>query len=311
MIDSNACKEDLCQISLTGIRSLVLFDMLVKSPMSLEEIRKAFIAKKIMSESNSDDIIRIDINTLKKMGCTISRADHRTNNKFVLLDHPFKIDITKEEIDVLKKAFNRIKENADINFLVLYDKLFKKIAPHIANNEVKESLLGISPLKKYSLDILKTLKDACESKDLVKLVYKVPTFSKEMEKEVYADKVVLQNDKLYFYGLDKGSNQPIYLNIKRILKILSMQKNDENHTVKPVTVRFKLKDFGASGLADNETIESGSIEDGFIICGHYHNKFFANQRILSFGSRCTIIEPEEFKENIIEILKRMRDVYNA
>ena len=306
-----ADKEDLCQISLTGIRSLALFGLLIKAPVSLEEIRNSFIEYNIMDSSNSDDILRIDINTLRKMGCVISRADHRTNNKYVLTEHPFKLDITNEEVSVVKRAFNKIKENADINLLLLYDNLFKKIAPYISSNEVKECLLGISPLKKYSLEIIDELKRACDKKNVVKLIYKAPAADKESEKEIFADYIKLQNDKLYLYGLDKGSNQPVYLNIKRILKILSTDNSENKQTAEPVIVRFRLKEFGVMGLTDNEEIESGDKSAGFIIRGQYHNKFFATQRILSFGSKCTILEPEDFKENVIEILKKMREVYNG
>jgi len=306
-----ADKEDLSQISLTGIRSLVLLGLLIKSPMSLEEIKKAYIKQNIMEDSNSSDIIRIDINTLRNAGCEISRADKRTDNKFVLLNHPFKMDITEEEAGVIKQAFNRIKEKSDISVLMIYDNLFKKIAPHISSQKVQEIILSISPLKKYSTEIVEQLKTACEKKNLVKLVYKAPTFKEASEKEVYADRIVLQNDKLYFYGVDKGSENPIYLNIKRILKLLSSSKTDDFRKAEPIVVRFFLKDFGISGLQDNENIESGNMTDGFVVCGHYHNSFFAMQRILSFGSRCTVIEPDDFKDKVVEIIKRMRDVYNV
>lgn len=308
---SNVEKDELCQISLTGIRSLVLLGLLIEAPRSLEDIKQIFISLKIMGDDNSYDIIRIDINTLRKIGCEISRADKRTDNKFVLLDHPFKIDITMDEADVIKQAFNKVKEKSDISVLTMYDNLFGKIAPFIKDNEVKEFILKISPLRKYSSVILEELKNACENKNLVKLVYKAPASSKEMEKEIFADRIALQNDKLYLYGVDKDSDQPVYLNIKRILKLLSSHKTDEYKTAEPVTVKFFLKDFGITGLLDNEKIIGGNASEGFVICGQYHNSFFAIQRILSFGSKCIIFEPEEFKERVIEIIKKMRDVYNV
>ena len=305
-----AVKEDLCQISLTGVRSLILLDLLIKSPASLEDIRKTFTEYNIMDDSNSDDILRIDINTLRNIGCIISRADHRTNNKFVLIDHPFKIDITQEEINAIKKVFNKIKENADLDILILYDNLFKKIAKHISDKEVRTNLLNISPLKRYSPEIIDEVRKACKNKNLVKLIYKAPTSAKETEKEIYADRVALQNDKLYLFCTDKESKQQIYLYIKRILKIISCKDVDDNISVNPITVKFHLTDFGVSGLNDNEEILNEDT-NGYTICGTYHNNFLATQRILSFGANCTIIEPEDFKEQVVDILKKMRDIYNA
>lgn len=304
-------KEDLSQISLTGLRSLVMLGLLIQEPRSLEDIRNAFMEFNIMEGSNSDDILRIDLNTLKMMGCEISRADHRTNNKFVLLNHPFKIDITQEEFNVLKRAFNKIKENADISALIRYDSLFKKISEHLCDNDIKEQFFGLSVLKNYSLDIINELRFACKKKYEIKLIYREPIRKQEVEKEIIADKVALKNDKLYFYGVDKNTKQSIYLNIKRILKILSQKKNNDNITVEPVTIKFFVTEFGYSGLEDCETILSGDIAEGFIVEGKYYNEFYAIQRILSFGSKCKVLEPTDFKNKVLEILKKMRDVYNG
>ena len=81
-----ADKSDLNQISLTGIRAIVLLGLLIVQPRTLEEIRRAFIEFNIMEESHSNDIIRIDINTIKSIGCEVSRADSKTNYQYVLLN---------------------------------------------------------------------------------------------------------------------------------------------------------------------------------------------------------------------------------
>ena len=96
-------KTDLNQISLTGIRSLVLLGLLIEEPRSLEEIRESFINYKIMEEEHSNDILRIDLNTIKSMGCEISRPSPKTDFKYVLTKHPFSLKISKDEIFVLKK----------------------------------------------------------------------------------------------------------------------------------------------------------------------------------------------------------------
>ena len=303
-------KDDLCQISLTGIRSLVLLGLLIKAPRSLEDIREAFIKYNIMDSSNSDDILRIDLNTLKTMGCEISRADRRTNNKFVLLNHPFKICITEEEISVLKRAYNKFKQTVDFETLIQFDELLKKVSDYMQDNDLKEELLGISSLKYFPKETLKALRSACENKNSVTIQFKKPTEKNAVELELVAEKVVLQNDKLYLYGVDKKTKESIYLNVKRILKLLSIKESDEDITAKTFTTKFYIKEFGVSGLDDCEKILSGSLQEGFIIEGQYHNEFYATQRILSFGSNCKIIEPESFKEKIVVILKKMRDIYN-
>lgn len=307
----NVKKVELCQISLTGARSLILLGLLITKPMSLEEIKEEFIKLNMMEASNSDDVVRIDINTLRAFGCEISRADHRTNNKYVLLNHPFKLKVTAEEAAVLKRAFNKLKESADISILLQYDRLFKKIADYVSDAEVKEQILGISVLKTFSISIIKDLEHACKNRKTVKLIYKNPTSNKEEEIDIFAEKISMKNNKLYLFGVDKNTSRSIYLNIKRILKIISQNDNEDNTKSTPVIVKFKLKAFGVSGLEEDENILSGDVQEGFVIEGKYHNEFYAIQRILSFGSNCTVIEPQNIKQKIVDVLKKMREIYNG
>ena len=306
-----ANKEDLCQISLTGVRSLILLGLLMQEPLSLEEIRNKFLEYNILEESHSNDILRIDLNTLRAIGCEISRAGQKTNFKYKLLKHPFDLKITKEEVNLIKRVYNKIKDGLSISTLIEYDKLFKKISEHVYDEELKQELCGISSLKHFDIDKIKELEEDCKYKRILKFTYKTPVKNKESEKEIATDKIIFKNDKIYLFGFDFISKENVMLHINRIKKILSRSDSNGNITNKSITVKLKLKNFGISGLQDNETILSGNITDGFIISGNYHNEFLAIQRILSFGTNCTVIEPDEIKEKIIDSLKKMKDIYNA
>ena len=86
-----ADKTELNQISLTGLRALVLIGLLIAKPRSFNEIRRAFIDLKIIDEKTSNDILRIDLNTIKLMGCDISRSSAKTDFRYILTKHPFSI----------------------------------------------------------------------------------------------------------------------------------------------------------------------------------------------------------------------------
>ena len=53
------------------------------------------------------------------------------------------------------------------------------------------------------------------------------------------------------------------------------------------------------------------VTSGYQYEGEYHNDFVAVQRMLSFGSNCTVLEPQAIREKIIEKLKNMRKNYNG
>ena len=119
-----AVKSELCQISLTGMRSLVLMGLLLQRPRSLEEIRDEFLKMNLIEENTSTDILRIDLNTLRAMGCEISRAGKSTNRKYVIEKTPFSLDISSEEVSILKKVYKKIRDNLDVKTLYEYDCLY-------------------------------------------------------------------------------------------------------------------------------------------------------------------------------------------
>lgn len=301
-------KTDLNQISLTGLRAIAFMGLLIKAPHSLEEIKQAFIEYNIMGKSNSDDILRIDLNTIKLMGCEIERCSPRTNFKYVLTKHPFSLKVPKEEVVVVKKAYNKLKEKVSLDVLLEYDSLFKKIAAHICDNESKEAILGISSLRHYDTDFIKDLiLDAKLKRNLV-LLYKKPTLKNEILKNIVAQDVVFENDKLHLYCFDLENKKSIVLNIKRITKLISRKFQKSTIDTNIVKIKFLLKEFDPDCLEKNEVVVDAG-ESGYVIEGEYHNEFLATQRVLSFGSNCIVLGPEKFKNKIIEKIKEMRKTY--
>ena len=64
-----------------------------------------------------------------------------------------------------------------------------------------------------------------------------------------------------------------------------------------------------AGILENENIVESNSDCSSIIEGNYHNEFIAIQRILSFGSACTVLEPKDIKQKVINKLLSMREVY--
>ncbi len=308
----SATKFDLCQISLTGARAVALIGLLMQAPRSLEEIKQAFVKFKLMEENGSYDVIRIDINTLRAMGCEITRADSKTNGKYVLNRHPYELNFDKDEINIVKRIYKKLKDEFDITTLLEYDKLFKKLANYVGDENIKNQLLSISILSSQDNDMIYQLLDDCKEKKILKLIYKSPNSEERSTKEIALNKLVCKNDKLYLYAYDLNKKEAVTLNIKRIIEILSREDDNEHRTgdFKPIDIKFRLKDFGVNGLEDCESIVEID-KDGYIVLGNYHNEFVAMQRILSFGANCTILSPEEFKKQLIKTLKSMKEAYNG
>lgn len=303
-------KTDLNQISLTGARALTLLGLLALGPKSFDEIRQTFIQKNIMDNSHSDDIIRIDLGTLKYFGYEISRSCAKTDFKYVLNKLPFKIEVSEKDIKVLKRVFNKYKYEIDISQLLEYDKLISKIARYIEDEKIREEFLGISPLVHYDTDRVYELAYSCMSKYTVTLNYLKQYAKEPVEKEIIAQKLILKNDKLYLYGYDLEKKDSVTLLFNRIVSIKSKRITDSNFEQKTVNVKFLLKDFDSSLLTEDEKVLQ-EFNEGCLAEGKYFNEFLAIQRILSFGDKCTVKEPLEFRDKIISKLKEMRKIYET
>ena len=303
-------KTELNQVSLTGVRAIALIGLLIEAPRSLDEIKNAFVKLNILEPEHSYDILRIDLNTLRAMGCEITRACAKTNYKYKLIRHPFSLNITKDEVAVIKRAYKKIKSDANIKVILEYEKLFKKISEYVYDLDLKEALCGISVLKNFDVNFITELEEDCANKKTIKLIYNSISINSETEKEVIAQKLVLQNDKIYLYGFDLGIKKQVVLNVKRIKSIISRCVTKKNVEIETVNVKFFLKNFGVIDIEENEKIVE-TTKEGYLVEGQYYNNFLAIQRMLSFGSNCTVLEPENLKNEIIQRLKNIRNIYNG
>ncbi len=303
-------RTELSQVSLTGMRALVLMGLLIVKPRSLEEIREEFINLQIMEDSHSDDILRIDLNTIKIMGCEISRACKKTDFKYVLTKHPFSLKIAEEEIEILKKVYNLATQKADLCLILKYDELLRKIAFHICEEESKEALLGVSALRYYDIKMIKDLMVDCKHKTTLDLMYKKPTNLNDVRKLVVAQELVYKNNKIYLYGYDLDKQESIVLNLRRVTSIRARKLEKQNIESNQLKIRFVVKNLLPEELEINEEIVDSSV-DGYVVEGAYHNEFIATQRVLSFGPRCIILEPVVFKNEVINKIKEMRKNYEC
>ena len=148
----------------------------------------------------------------------------------------------------------------------------------------------------------------CKEHNTLDVIYKKPTSNNESRKEINAQKVVFQNDKVYLYGYDLEKQDSIILNIKRIRSIEGRRPQDENLEPKLKKVKFLLKGSRTEDLLENEQIIETK-ENGYIIEGKYYTDFIATQRVLSLGANCVVLEPVEFRNSVVNKIKEMRKIY--
>lgn len=303
--------DDKCdprQISLTGVRAIVILALLNVRPCSFEEIRDFLIESNIANRSYSIDTIRIDLNTLKYIDCKISRATKSTNNKYVLKDHPFELVLTDEDIETLRLIYKNIYKNLSIDRLLEYDALFTKLSNAKITEEQKEVLRGISILKSYDNSLVEELLKDSKKHNKLTIQY-ATTADKDVEYEITVEKLGLRSDKLYIYCYNHSMNKRTFLKFSKLKQVLARTLRGEFTSPNDVIVEFKLKNYEEYNLEDYETITKVEGSTAYVK-GSYYNDFIALQRVLSFGADSILISPVELRKELIEKLKGMRAQYD-
>lgn len=300
-------QDESKQISSTGARALLVLVSLLMKPRTFEEIRKFLIECGFANEQYSIDTVRMDLNTLKAIGCEISKALKTTNYKYTILSHPFKVKLMPTEIFFLKEAYKQITKTCSPETLLNYHYLFLKLAQIVSSEEVKESLLGISILKGMDINLIKELVSDEKHHNKIKIEYTVT--SKRIEVyDITLERLGLRSDKLYAFGFNHTLKKRTFLRVSKIRKILSKFFDKSSLFGLDTYVKFSLTRSYMHPLEENESIVKTE-DDKIIVEGRYYNDFIAIQRMLSFGRDCTVLEPDEIRERIIEKLLEMREIY--
>ncbi len=296
------------QISLTGVRAIVILAMLSIKPCTFEELKDFLIQSNIVNREYSIDTIRIDLNTLKYIGCEISKATKKTNNSYILRSNPFQLSISEDEAQILSKIYKGIYKNLSIDRLLEYDDLFEKITTLISDENIKEYLRGISILKGLDKKLIQELLADARKHTRLTISYLAGN-TKDIEYDITIEKLGFRSDKLYIYCYNHSIGKRTFLNFSRLKKVLVRQLRSDDIDTNDTIVEFNLNNYKDYVLETNEEIVNTN-GDMATVRGAYYTDFIALQRVLSFGPDCIVLSPEGIKTTLIEKLQSMREQYD-
>lgn len=295
-------------MSLTGYRTLVLLRALMESPKSTEEINEYFLNNQYIKEKFSIDTLRIYINSLRAVGCEITRANKSNNNKYELISHPFDFKVTKSQLKAIAKLYKTIYDKIDIKELIEIEALFEKITSKIQDEKTKAFLKGTSSLKNTNLKILNELIIHCKHKNQITFLYNSPK-SKEKEIEIITDRIAFKSDRLYLWGQSITHGEYSYFRLDRILKLLTIKIRKDEKELPKIKLVYELYNNCGFIPEENEKIIERNDEKLVIECVS-ENKFSIIQKILYHSPNCKVISPDFIKEEVISTLKKMKESYN-
>lgn len=307
--------KDLDNISVTAYRIISIFNMLLENPCSDKDINENLQNDIVGSKSLSQDTICIYMNTLRILGCIISRPSRTNNYKYVLKSHPFKIELSDDEMDFLIEIKKILSVSEDWKLMLNIDNLINNILNNLPPEHKKKFLQRQKSVLRNveisnQIQLINLLEQYCAKKRTLFISY---YSSDENEKsfEITVDKLSYENGALYLWGYNQLIEEVQCLRVDRIreVKIVSLRSKKALPTV--VTIRYKLTGLSAkiySASEDERIIEKN--EDDVIIEVKTKSKFKIMQRVLAYGADCTVLNPLSFRNDVLNKLKLMLSSYN-
>ena len=293
-------------MSLTGYRTLIILRELMESPKSNDEINECLLNNQYIQEKFSSDTLRIYLNSLRAVGCEITRADKLNSKKYKLISHPFVYDIPKTQLKAIAKLYKSAYEQVDVPRIVAFESFLTTLSCLVENEETRDFLQNMSKLKRIDREILKDLIKYCNNKTRITFLYNSPKSGKK-EIEFICDKLAFESEKLYLWGTNLTHREYSYFSVSRILKISSIKLIKEPQELPQIKVIYELSNKNYLPEEDENILEK--TDNKLIIEINSKNEFSVMQRILYMGSDCRVLEPKSFKKDLLDKLKIMKESY--
>jgi predicted DNA-binding transcriptional regulator YafY len=279
----------------------------MESPKTKEEINNYFQSDPYIKETFSNDTLRIYINSLRKIGCEITRASKTTQNRYVLCSHPFQISPTKAQLSALVKLYKNIYEALEISQVIEIEELFNTLAQNINDEKLKKYLLNSTMLKGINKKVLKDLISHCKNNNQIEFLHNSPR-SGPKAIDIIADKLEFKSAKLYLWGYSLTHKEYSFYRLDRIEKILNIKLKPTSTEEKTYKITYQCPVCKYSEDTQDKIIEKN--EEFLIVETTSKNKFNLIQKFLYNSRHYKVISPESFKHELIKKLKLMKENYN-
>lgn len=306
--------KQLDNVSLTAYRVIAILLMLKERPHTEVEINERLKDSIASSRVLSRDSIWLYINTLKVLGCNITRPTKNNGYKYILKDHPFNLHLTELELKSLLEVRKYISSISDWQLSCNYDKFLStlcKLLPESDKKILTEYCKSNFREINYTLkqDLIAELEYYCSNNDCILIVYNSLS-GKSTEIKLFAEKLKYENGALYIWGYNATLEEYQYLRVDRIDSVAKTDLQDVTLNKTSVDVIFKLYGIHIVSYNPEEDEEVLSRNADSIVIKHkLKNKFKLIQKILSFGRDCEILEPRQLQKDLIKKLKLMKKNY--
>ncbi len=314
-------------VNATAYRIFKLLEWLMAGPLSVEELNARFAADEHIGRTLSNDSIWLYINTLKALGCQITRPCPRNSFRYELLFHPFGVLLDAADMAMLArvKAFGHSHLNRRENLVL--DGFLKKVVIRSVGQDAGQTLADrLQALFEESrsldygayLETIDRLEGWIREGALLELAYR--SVSKGLSRfRFLPEALVYEQGLLYVRGDRPEYPDPSLLRLDRIQEVKRVHQPElraqlSERRQSPPLVKIRL--LGASDADSLRLEETGfRLEQaepraaGVDLHLKGRDLFSLKQRLLSCGLPFQVLAPQAFRQEMQTELETMLAYY--
>lgn len=264
--------------------------------LSLPELNANLLENPLIGRAYNSETITKYINTLRRVGCEIPRANSRHHFCYKLMKNPFPLPLTEEEFYAAHRLLEILASQPDEDLHISYSNILRKVAWSVGEEEFAHLLLEMSPpvpddkIRRYR-SLMSRYRKLCKDGQALDVIYEG---QEEEEGELLSlepSRVVQEGGHLYLVGIDRRSCQRVKLDLELIRSYRQLPFKVQSR-LRVVSVVFELTGRLAKTyrLYPEETLLAES-SDRIRVKARTEDYQPLLKRLLKYGSCCEVISP--------------------
>ncbi len=313
-------------LNVTAYRVFKILCWLMEAPLSAEALNQRFAQDARTRKRLSSDSICLYINTLRALGCQITRPSKKNGFCYELLYQPLGIPWNEKEIETLIRVKTFAENSFSYQEVLLLHQFIKKVLQQAAlpNREHwLQQIFAQSRTVDYepNMTVINDLQSHAKEQRLLLLTYDSPVNGQERF-YFLPDNWTYRQGILYLNGYQLEREQITLLRLERILKYETVEHPDVFQTllnqklsIEPnVVIHFlgiSQKDFEPLNMQETLRDVSDASPRYLEVTLRTREFFILKQKLLSYGLPFNILEPESFRTDVRDTLLNMQKVYSS
>lgn len=289
-----------------GLRVLEVLKVMLN-----ENLKKIELIEKLKNNSVVECVYTQEafvkyFNTLEALGFELERV----KNNYILANALFKIDLSKEEKELLEKLILESKslynKNIELNVKTAVNKINKYISPKFTNEQLSNLFDNES---KFDSDVvnnnlLLSIKNMIADNLLVKIKFKK---NKNLIEETIVElkEIVEKNNKRFVLCYLPDLARNIKINIDSIIELNQLPKKSKGTTcLNSVVFELYGRLVSSYKLKPSEKVINFS-NNCITVSNTAEDKDTLLRRLLKYGENCKIITPKSMQNELLDLTNEM------